>query len=346
MRKKINILMMLMILMLSSLMGVACAATPLQLNWKTATIGLNESYTLRSNQKSSTAVQWDSSDDSVVTVDKNGRITGNKVGKATISASANGQKTACTVTVKKAPDTVSAQALTIEAGKTAQIKVTLPKDTASKMRTYQSANTKIAQISTSGTVTGISAGKTTATITTFNGKSVRVNITITEKQNTGKTLVVYYSDTGNTKNVAQTITQKTGADILELKPVTPYTSNDLDWTNENSRVNLEHDNESRRNVKLVSATVDNWSEYDTVFIGYPIWWGIAAWPVNEFIESNNFSEKTVIAFCTSASSDLGESSERLKELAGTGNWLEGKRFASGASVSTIETWVESLGLEK
>lgn len=97
-------------------------------------------------------------------------------------------------------------------------------------------------------------------------------------------------------------------------------------------------------MELVSATVDNWSEYDTVFIGYPIWWGIAAWPVDEFIETNDFTGKTVIPFATSASSGMGQSGELLAEMAGTGDWQEGQRFRSGASEDDIVAWVEGLGL--
>lgn len=161
---------------------------------------------------------------------------------------------------------------------------------------------------------------------------------------TGKTLVVYYSATGHTENVAGYIAAATDADIFVLEPVEPYSSDDLDWTDENSRVSREHDNEDERNVELVAATVEDWESYDTVFIGYPIWWHIAAWPVNGFVAANDFTGKTVIPFCTSSSSDLGESGELLAEAAGTGNWLEGERFSSGASEETVQEWVESLDL--
>lgn len=107
----------------------------------------------------------------------------------------------------------------------------------------------------------------------------------------GKTLVVYYSASGNTENVSNVIAKTLGADLFELEPVEPYSNDDLNWTNDDSRVTREHENEDERDVELVSATVDNWSEYDTVFIGYPIWWGIAAWPVDEFIETNDFTGK-------------------------------------------------------
>lgn len=160
----------------------------------------------------------------------------------------------------------------------------------------------------------------------------------------GKTLVVYYSASGNTENVSNVIAETLGADLFELEPVEPYSNDDLNWTNDDSRVTREHENEDERDVELVSATVDNWSEYDTIFIGYPIWWGIAAWPVDEFIETNDFTGKTVIPFATSASSGMGQSGELLAEMAGTGDWQEGQRFRSGASEDDIVAWVEGLGL--
>lgn len=118
----------------------------------------------------------------------------------------------------------------------------------------------------------------------------------------------------------------------------------LDWTREGSRVNREHENKALRQVALVVNTVENWDSYDTVFIGYPIWWGIAAWPVNDFVEANDFTGKTVIPFCTSSSSGLGESGRLLAELAETGDWLGGERFSSGTSVETIQAWIAQLGL--
>ena len=135
-----------------------------------------------------------------------------------------------------------------------------------------------------------------------------------------------------------------GGDLFELEPAEPYTDEDLDWTNDNSRVTVEHDNPDQRDVELVSDTVDNWEDYDTVLIGYPIWWGIAAWPVDTFVEANDFTGKTVIPFCTSSSSNLGESGQLLAEMAGTGDWQEGMRFRSGVDEADVVDWVESLGL--
>lgn len=160
----------------------------------------------------------------------------------------------------------------------------------------------------------------------------------------GNTLVVYYSATGNTEQAANYIADITGGDLFELEPADPYTDADLNYSDDSSRVVREHDNPDERNVELVADTVDNWDEYDTVFIGYPIWWGIAAWPVDTFIEANDFTGKTVIPFCTSASSGLGESGQLLEEMAGTGNWLEGQRFSSGVSEEEVQSWLDGLNL--
>lgn len=158
----------------------------------------------------------------------------------------------------------------------------------------------------------------------------------------GRVLVAYFSATGNTEAVAQTIADTLDGDLFEIIPADPYTADDLDWTEAGSRVNAEHDDPSLRNVELVADTVDNWDEYDAVFIGYPIWWGIAAWPVDSFVEANDFTGKTVIPFCTSSSSGLGESGDLLAELAGTGYWLEGQRFRSSVSEADVIEWVNGL----
>lgn len=160
----------------------------------------------------------------------------------------------------------------------------------------------------------------------------------------GNVLVVYYSATGNTENVANIIAETTGGDLFALEPVEPYTDEDLNYSDENSRVSREHEDESLRDVELASTTVDNWDSYDTVFIGYPIWWGIAAWPVDSFVENNDFTGKTVIPFATSASSGLGESGQLLAEMAGTGDWQEGMRFRSSVDEADVQEWVNGLGL--
>lgn len=162
---------------------------------------------------------------------------------------------------------------------------------------------------------------------------------------TGKTLVVYYSASGNTERVAKDIAETAGADLFEIVPTEVYTDEDLNWSNSNSRVSREHDDESLRDVPLTNTEVENWDSYDTVFIGYPIWWGIAAWPVDGFVKANDFTGKTVIPFATSASSGMGQSGSLLADMAGTGDWQEGQRFSSGAGTSDVQEWVSSLGLE-
>ena len=161
---------------------------------------------------------------------------------------------------------------------------------------------------------------------------------------TGKTLVVYYSASGNTERVAKDIAEAAGADLFEIVPTEVYTSDDLDWTNPDSRVSREHDDESLRDVPLTTTEVPDWDSYDTVFIGYPIWWGIAAWPVDTFVKSNDFTGKTVIPFATSSSSGMGQSSSLLADMAGTGEWQEGQRFSSGVSSDEVQSWVNGLGL--
>ena len=160
----------------------------------------------------------------------------------------------------------------------------------------------------------------------------------------GKTLVVYFSATGNTERVAEVIADTTGGELFELEPVDPYTDEDLNYNDDNSRVSQEYADESLRNVELVADTVDDWQDVERIYIGYPVWWGIAAWPVDTFIEANDFTDKTVIPFCTSASSGLGESGELLAEMAGTGNWLEGHRFFSRVSRDDVQTWLDELHL--
>ncbi len=179
-------------------------------------------------------------------------------------------------------------------------------------------------------------------------------------KNGTKILVAYYSASGTTKAVAQKIASYLGADLFEVVPKDDYTSSDLDWTNKKSRVCREHDaifgskangSTTVEDLKKVSVAMKNptpdLSKYDTVFIGAPVWWGIAAWPVNAFVEGADFKGKTVVPFCTSMSSGLGRCGELLHEFAGAsnGNWLTGKRFGTRANASEVQTWLDSLGVK-
>jgi flavodoxin len=156
-----------------------------------------------------------------------------------------------------------------------------------------------------------------------------------------KVLVAYYSVSGNTERIANMIAETSGADKFVITPVDEYTDADLVWRDESSRVNQEHEDENRH-VELISTEVEDFDSYEVIFIGYPIWWGDAAWVVDDFVKNNDFTGKTVIPFCTSSSSPLGESGTKLAALVGTGEWLEGKRFSSGADESEVKEWVGSL----
>lgn len=158
----------------------------------------------------------------------------------------------------------------------------------------------------------------------------------------GKTLVACFSAQGHTRAVAQTVADELGADLFEIVPEEPYTSDDLDYNDAGSRVSREHDDEALRDVALTQAVPEAFADNGTVLVGYPIWWGTAAWPTNRFASDNDFSGKAVIPFCTSASSGIGRSGELLAQAAGTGDWQEGKRFSSGASEDEVRSWARSL----
>lgn len=157
-----------------------------------------------------------------------------------------------------------------------------------------------------------------------------------------KPLIVYFSATGSTKKVAEYIAEETGGQLYEVVPEEEYTSDDLNWNDKNSRVSREHDDETLRTVKLKETSVPDWESYDTVYVGYPIWWGIAAWPLSAFVAANDFSGKTVIPFCTSASSGLGDSAKLLEEAAKGGTWLSGKRFSSSAEKDEVASWLGEI----
>ena len=157
-----------------------------------------------------------------------------------------------------------------------------------------------------------------------------------------KAIVVYFSAQNHTRNVATKIAANVGADIFEIEPVQAYTEDDLSWTDSESRVSREHNDESLQTIDLKSTTVPNWDEYKTVYIGYPIWWGGSSWVVDSFVKKVDFGDKTVIPFCTSHSSGLGTSDTDLKAKATGGNWQPGHRFSQDATDAEIKTWTDSL----
>ena len=162
------------------------------------------------------------------------------------------------------------------------------------------------------------------------------------KKDKGKVLVVYFSQTGTTEGVAKIIARETDADLIKLEVKNEYTRDDLNWNDKNSRVNREHDNPNNRSVELKNAVISNFVSYDTVYIGYPIWWGEASWVLDDFVKKNDFTEKTVIPFGTSMSTGDGTSGDRLKKLTKTGNWIAGQRFSSSYNETEVVNWVKGL----
>ena len=151
-----------------------------------------------------------------------------------------------------------------------------------------------------------------------------------------KVLVVYFSATGTTRQVAKQIAKIADADICEIIPTKPYSSADLDWTNKQSRSSVEmNDSTARPKIKAVMVDV---SQYDFVFLGYPIWWDLAPRAVNTFIETTNLAGKTVIPFATSGGSSIGNSVAVLKQLYPNIKWQTGK-LLNRVSEKDIETWV-------
>lgn len=200
--------------------------------------------------------------------------------------------------------------------------------------------------SSAGTQTGTASSDTskTAATTTDTASAGQTGTQEAASEDGGKVLVLYFSASGNTKNIADMIADDTGADEYEITPSEPYTEDDLNWTDENSRVNREHEDESLQDVAFDSYDVPDWDSYDTVFVGYPIWWQDASWVMKSYVQHLDFTGKTVIPFCTSSSSPIGESGKNLESLAGSGNWLEGERFSGGASSDEVKEWVDSLDL--
>lgn len=156
-----------------------------------------------------------------------------------------------------------------------------------------------------------------------------------------KTIVVYFSATGTTKDVAKRIAKITGADLQEIMPQQPYTAADLNWNDKNSRSSVEMANPKSR--PAIQSLETDMSKYDVIFIGYPIWWDLAPTVVNTFIENHRLKGKTVIPFATSGGSTIRNSVVQLKSAYPDIVWKEGK-LLNHPSDSTLSQWIEALGL--
>lgn len=155
--------------------------------------------------------------------------------------------------------------------------------------------------------------------------------------------VAYFSATGNTKTVAEQIADVTGGELYEIEPAEPYTSEDLDYNNDDCRANLEMNDDTAR--PEIAGAIENIEQYDTIYLGYPIWWGNAPRIMNTFVETYDLSGKTVVPFCTSGGSGISTSVDTLQELAGDGiTWMEGQRFDRDVSADEISQWIDEMGL--
>lgn len=151
-----------------------------------------------------------------------------------------------------------------------------------------------------------------------------------------KKLVAFFSASGVTKAAAERLAKTAGADLFEIKPAVPYTRADLDWTNKKSRSSVEMNDQTSR--PEIAETLPHMGNYDTVFIGFPIWWYVAPTIINTFVESYDFSGKTIVPFATSGGSGMGKTVEVLKTLCPTANWEKGKML-NRVSEKELENWI-------
>lgn len=161
-------------------------------------------------------------------------------------------------------------------------------------------------------------------------------------QRDDSSIIVYFSPSGTTEGIANDIAQITGAQLYQIEPSNPYTSDDLNWNNQNSRVVKEYEDSSLQDVAIANLDVPNWDQYSTVYIGYPIWWRDASWVVKSFVRQTDFTGKTVIPFATSMSSPVGDSGKNLEALAQTGTWLEGERFSRSSTKEDVQAWLDGI----
>ena len=155
-----------------------------------------------------------------------------------------------------------------------------------------------------------------------------------------ETLVVYFSATGTTRAVAEQIAAITDAELYEIKAAQPYTEADLNWHDSGSRTSMEQNDKNAR--PEIGSEAISLEGYTTIYIGYPIWWGEEPRILDRFVEAYDFDGITLIPFCTSSSSGMGRSGQNLADHAGSGTWLEGRRFGAGPSEDALREWIESL----
>ncbi|MBR3561546.1 MAG: S-layer homology domain-containing protein [Oscillospiraceae bacterium] len=180
-----------------------------------------------------------------------------------------------------------------------------------------------------------------ANVDAVSGATQKADEQTTPTESTGgKVLVAYFSATNNTANIAKHIADATGATLYEIKPETPYTTADLNYSDSSTRAAREQNDAAAR--PAISGSVENMADYDVIFLGYPIWWGQAPKILYTFVESYSFDGKTIIPFCTSGSSGIGSSATNLQKSASEATWLDGTRFDGSVSEDELRAWADGL----
>lgn len=268
---------------------------------------------------------------------------------------AAGKKNFNTVTVRMDNRKVNGKTVSMQRGEISSLKVSAYPNIRKTSVSYKSSRPSCVSVNSKGRLTAKKAGMAKISITVrasgYKAKTVRVNIRVVDNagtdpsqepsNNTGKALVVYFSCTGTTAGVARTVAEAAGADIYEIQAQEPYTSADLNYGDSSSRATREQNDPSVRPAIAGSADM---SSYDVIYIGYPIWWGVEPRIIDTFLESYDFSGKKIAPFCTSGSSGISGSVNRIRELASGAEVLQGTRFPSGASRDEVQNWLVSLGI--
>jgi len=269
------------------------------------------------------------------------------------------------VSLKIGKKKVTKKTYTMKQGEKKKLKVTISPQKGKKNIKYTTSNKKIATVSKTGTITAKKAGTAKIKVTVKAGKTkkttwmkVKVTKSSTTDKNTTteqpetpnpvvnrKSIVVYFSCTDNTKTIAEYIKDSTVSDIYRIEPSVPYTSADLNYGNADSRTSKEQNDATAR--PGIAGSLPSLTDYEIVYLGYPIWWGEAPKIMYTFVESYDLSGKIIIPFCTSASSGIGNSATNLQTVTrGNATWIAGQRFAGSSSKSAIQQWVQGLDLSK
>lgn len=289
-------------------------------------------------------------------------VTGN-----TAQVMAKSRKVAAikSVSLKIGKKKVTKKTYTMKQGEKKKIKVTVSPKKGKKTTKFTTNNKKVATVSKTGTITAKRAGTARIKVTVKAGKikkttwmKVKVKKSSGTDKNTTteqpekpnpivdrKSVVIYFSCTDNTKKIAEYIKDSTASDIYRIEPSVPYTSADFNYGNADSRTSKEQNDATAR--PGIAGSLPSLTDYEIVYLGYPIWWGEAPKIMYTFVESYDLSGKIIIPFCTSASSGIGNSATNLQTVTrGNATWIAGQRFAGSSSKSEIQQWVQGLDLSK